>query len=92
MSYRIEYIGAAWCGPCRTVKPLVCVLAHKFACTLEEHDYDAMEEEEKSDISKLPTVRVWSGSTLQATFTTQHADMLEQWLKNHVRVNTEEDF
>ncbi len=92
MTCRIEYIGATWCGPCRTVKPLVSVLAHKFACTLEEHDYDAMEDEAKSEISKLPTIRVWSGSTLQTTITTHHAEMLELWLKKHVRVNTEEDF
>ena len=92
MSYRIEYIGASWCGPCRTVKPLVTVLAHKFACSLEEHDYDELEEEAKANVSKLPTVRVWESGELQTEIVTRHAELLEIWLKNHVRVNTVDDF
>jgi thiol-disulfide isomerase/thioredoxin len=92
MSIRIEYIGATWCAPCRIAKPLVSILAHKFACSLEEHDYDEMEEEQRSTIMKLPTVRIWKDSVLVKEITTQHADMLEIWLKSNVRVNTDEDF
>jgi thiol-disulfide isomerase/thioredoxin len=92
MSIRIEYIGATWCAPCRIAKPLVSILAYKFACSLEEYDYDEMEEDAKSNISKLPTVRIWKDSVLQTEITTQHADMLELWLKSNVRVHTEEDF
>jgi thiol-disulfide isomerase/thioredoxin len=90
--YRIEYIGATWCAPCRTVKPLVTLLSHKFACSLEEYDYDEMEEEAKSSVSKLPTVRVWEEGVIRVEITTNHAEMLEIWLKTHVRVNDVDDF
>ncbi len=92
MSIRIEYIGATWCAPCRTTKPLISVLAYKFACRLDEYEYDEMEEEQRSTILKLPTVRIWKDSVLVKEITTQHADMLELWLRSNVRVNTNEDF
>ena len=90
--FRIEYIGASWCAPCRTTKPVVSMLAHKFACSLEEHDYDEMEEEAKSTVLKLPTIRVWDASGMRTEITTSHAEKLESWLRSNVRVNTEEDF
>lgn len=90
---RIEYVGASWCAPCRTVKPLVMAIAHKFGITVTEYDYDEMEETAKDMVKKLPTVRVLDGSgTLQTEITTNHADTLEVWLRKHVRVNGEEDF
>jgi thiol-disulfide isomerase/thioredoxin len=92
MAFRIEYIGASWCAPCRTVKPLVTVIAHKFAIPLTECDYDEMEETAKDTVKKLPTVRVLATSGTLTEITTNHADILEMWLRKHVRVNGEEDF
>ena len=92
MTIRIDYIGAAWCAPCRTVKPIITVLAYKFVCPVFEYDYDELEEEEQATVSKLPTVRIWKDSTLQEEITTNHAETLENWLRSNVRVNTEEDF
>ena len=74
------------------MKPLVSLLSHKFACSFVEHDYDEMEEDAKSYVSKLPTVRVWEGDIMRVQFTTNHADMLDVWLKTHVRVNGVDDF
>jgi thiol-disulfide isomerase/thioredoxin len=91
-NYTIEYIGATWCAPCKVAKPIVSVIAHKFAVPLILKDYDEMEEEERADIKKLPTVRVYSNKDVIHEITTNHADSLELWLRNHVRVNEDADF
>ncbi len=88
----IQYIGATWCGPCKTVKPLVSVLAHKFSISATFLDYDEMEEEEKADVKKLPTIRILQEGGVVLEITTNHADTLELWLRKHVRVNGDEDF
>lgn len=99
MSYTIHYFGADWCTVCKKVFPAVQDIAARFAIKLEEFDYDMLEEEEKSTITKLPTVRVidnagnaGNAETVSTTIITQHADMLEAWLRSHVRVNTSDDF
>lgn len=92
MAFRIEYIGASWCAPCRTVKPLVSAMAHKFSVPITFIDYDEMEDAEKDAVKKLPTVRVLDGTCTLVEITTNHADTLELWLRKHVRVNGEEDF
>jgi thiol-disulfide isomerase/thioredoxin len=89
--YSIQYIGATWCGPCKTVKPIVSVLAHKFMVPVSYLEYDEMEEEERADVKKLPTIRILQGGVV-AEITTQHADTLEIWLRKHVRVNGDDDF
>ena len=92
-SYKIVYIGATWCGPCKTVKPLASVLAHKFTVPIAFLDYDEMEEGEKDAVKKLPTLRVLTATNEPVTeITTNHADTLELWLRKHVRVNADEDF
>jgi thiol-disulfide isomerase/thioredoxin len=92
----VKYYGADWCGACKKVFPAVQTLVSRFDVALEEIDYDMLEEEEKSNITKLPTVLVLERSKnadiVHATFLTQHSDMLETWLRTHVRVNTSEDF
>ena len=90
----LEYIGASWCAPCRTVKPEVQRLAQNFGIPLTVVDYDAMEEKEQEAVSKLPTIRIWKDRVLQETITMNHIPMLESWLKTHIvlRVNAEEDF
>lgn len=92
MSITIEYIGATWCGPCKTVKPVAEVLAHKFAVPIAFLDYDEMEEEEKDTVKKLPTVHIRQAGNIVNTITTAHGDMLEMWLRTNVRVNATEDF
>ncbi len=90
--FTVEYYGASWCGPCKTVKPLTEVLCRKYAISLNLHDYDNMEEEEKSTILKLPTIRIMNDKECVCEITTQHADQLESWLQKNVRVNTTDDF
>lgn len=88
----IEYYGAGWCAPCKLVKPVAEVLCRKYAITLNSHDYDDMEEEEKNTILKLPTIRIFKDGQCIHEITTQHTDQLESWLQNNVRVNTTDDF
>jgi thiol-disulfide isomerase/thioredoxin len=92
MSYTMQYIGASWCGPCKTVKPLVAGSAHKFTIPTTFLDYDEMEEEDKSNVQKLPTIRIFQGAERVLEITTNHADVLELWLRKHVRVNGDDDF
>ena len=91
--FSIEYVGATWCAPCRTVKPLVVSLAQKFGIPLVVRDYDEMEEEEKTTVKKLPTVRILEGERLILLLETRHAETLEAWLKeNMMRANGTDDF
>ena len=88
----LVYIGASWCSPCRTVKPLVTILAHKYSIDLTIKDYDEMDETEKESVQKLPTIRILEDGKVVKEITTAHADMLEMWLRTHVRVNATDDF
>jgi thiol-disulfide isomerase/thioredoxin len=88
----LVYIGATWCAPCRTVKPLVTALAHKFGVPLTVLDYDEMEEADKDAVKKLPTIRILQNGKVVQEIITAHADMLEMWLRTNVRVNLTEDF
>ncbi len=91
-SPQIEYIGALWCAPCRTVKPVAELLAHKFGVPITFLDYDELEEEERDTVKKLPTLRIREDNTVVHTITAAHADMLELWLRTNVRVNATDDF
>jgi thiol-disulfide isomerase/thioredoxin len=88
----IQYIGATWCAPCKTVKPIAESLAHKFAVPIEFLDYDEMEENNKESVMKLPTIRCLQDGRIVKEITTAHADMLEMWLRTNVRVNATDDF
>lgn len=90
----LRYYGADWCGACKKAHPAVLTVAGRYSVPVEDYDYDMLEDDEKSTIQKLPTVRLVDRQTHQTVheITTQHADMLDAWLRSHVRVNTSEDF
>jgi thiol-disulfide isomerase/thioredoxin len=90
-SHEIVYIGAKWCAPCKAVKPQVVDLAQKFNVPLTLLDYDDLEEEERGNVSKLPTIRVCDSGTVKE-YTTNHVEQLAEWLRSTVRVNTTDDF
>jgi thiol-disulfide isomerase/thioredoxin len=92
---RVEYIGAAWCAPCKAVKPRVQELCKKYGIDLVVYDYDDdLDDDARGDVKKLPTVRVYAdgGNTLTEEFIVQQSDQLERWLSTNVRVMTTEDF
>lgn len=90
--HSIEYIGALWCAPCRTVKPVAELLAHKFGVPIVFLEYDELEETDKDAVKKLPTLRIRQGDLVVKEITTAHTDMLEVWLRTNVRVNATDDF
>jgi thiol-disulfide isomerase/thioredoxin len=92
---RIEYIGAAWCAPCKVVKPVVGEMAHRFGVPAVFLDYDEdLEEEQRDAVKKLPTIRVFGvGDSGMTEITTKHAEALEALLKEMpLRVSADEDF
>lgn len=76
----VVYIGATWCKVCHTVKPAAVKLCHDFGVEFVELDYDEMEEDVKSGVGKLPTVRVMEGSEVKTEITTKHVDALREVL------------
>lgn len=88
----LRYYGADWCGACKKAHPQVLNVANRYGISVVDVDYDMLEDAEKDTIKKLPTVRVLDGQQILTEITTQHADMLDMWLRSHVRVNTSEDF
>jgi thiol-disulfide isomerase/thioredoxin len=94
---RIEYIGAAWCAPCRIVKPAVEAMAHRYGVRADFRDYDEdLDDEARDGVKKLPTIRVWSeDNTLIAEIITRHVETLEAQLAATaapLRVSADEDF
>jgi thiol-disulfide isomerase/thioredoxin len=59
MPYELEYIGATWCAPCKTVKPKVIEQATKYAIPIKLYDLEADADKFDVDaVKKLPTLRV----------------------------------
>jgi thiol-disulfide isomerase/thioredoxin len=89
----VVYIGAEWCGPCKSAKPRVIEICKKYGIDLAIYDYDEdLTEDDKSNIKKLPTVRVIHDTKVVQEFITQHHDQLEKWLIENVRVKPTDDF
>ena len=92
--YELEYIGAAWCAPCKIVKPKVLMQAAKYAITVKTYDID--DDVEKIDVDavkKLPTLRVIEDGKVVAEFITRHNDQLEEFLSKNVKpATTDTDF
>lgn len=81
----LVYIGATWCGPCRTAKPRIEELCKKFSISYKLRDYDAdLSEEEKETVTKVPTIQIYQGTALVAEFTSNQVAQTEAWFQSHV--------
>ena len=81
----LVYIGATWCGPCRTAKPRIEELCKKFSISYKLRDYDAdLSEEEKETVTKVPTIQIYQGTALVAEFTSNQVAQTEAWFQTHV--------
>lgn len=85
----LVYIGATWCGPCRTVKPRIEELCKKFSISYKLRDYDAdLSEEEKETVAKVPTIQIYQGGVLVAEYTSNQVAQTEAWFQTHISLGS----
>jgi thioredoxin-like negative regulator of GroEL len=89
----IVYIGATWCGVCRTVKPALVELCKRYSVELQLLDYDIdLEEEAQEEIKKVPTVRIFKDGRKLHEFNTAQVQSTEDWLSENVKLAVTDDF
>lgn len=61
----IFYFTAAWCGPCKTFKPILQQVQSELGVTVQIVDVDSQKElVQKYGITGVPTILVDNGSTV----------------------------
>ena len=89
----IVYIGASWCGTCKTIKPQLLELCRKFQADFTELDYDAdLDDDEKESIQKVPTIRIRQGGAQVAEFNQRQVAQTEAWLRENMGLAPTDDF
>ena len=89
----IVYIGAAWCGTCKTIKPAIVELSKRFSVELILLDYDIdLEEEAQEEIKKVPTIKISRDGRKVAEFNTNQVASTEDWLTANVKLAATDDF
>jgi len=84
MSQSILYIGASWCGPCKTIWPPTEALAKQFGLPIVKKDLDKdLTEDEKEAILKVPTIRILHDTHCIAEFTINQVASLKKWLSDN---------
>jgi len=91
MTYQITYIGAKWCKACKIVQPQIEELAKKYGIPVKLLDYDTMEEEQKADVGKVPTVYLYKNGKQDAKYDSNQVVSVDQWLQTNVLMS-EGDF
>lgn len=93
MVHELVYIGAVWCGTCKTIKPQLAELCKKFSIPMILKDYDNdLDDEEQSLVTKVPTVRIITDRRVVAEFNIRQVAQTEEWLSENVRLAATEDF
>ena len=94
ISYKILYIGAAWCKTCKEIKPATESLAKQFAIPLTIKDYDEdLDETEQAEIKKVPTIRITVTEGKQvAEWNVNQVASLREWLTSNIHVGSTDDF
>ncbi len=93
MVHELVYIGAAWCGTCKTIKPQLMELCKKFSVPIILKDYDNdLDEEEQSTVTKVPTVRILNDGRQVAEFNIRQVAQTEEWLSANVKLAATDDF
>jgi thiol-disulfide isomerase/thioredoxin len=88
----VIYIGATWCITCKVIKPKTVELCAKFGVPLTLHDYDEdLEDDEKAEITKVPTLQIKKDGVLIETFNVNQLDSLTAYLTKNVTL-TNDDF
>lgn len=93
MVYELVYIGATWCGTCKTIKPQLIELCKKFSVPMVFKDYDNdLDDVEQSTVTKVPTVRILVEGRVAAEFNIRQVASTEEWLSANVKLAATEDF
>jgi thiol-disulfide isomerase/thioredoxin len=90
----IVYIGATWCGTCKTIKPEIERLGKMYGVQVNILDYDDdLEPEEQEQIRKVPTIRILDekGNKV-ATFDEKQVVSTTEWLRTHMPIEPSSDF
>ena len=90
MSISIKYYGAPWCKVCGTVKPVLEKLSSDFDVTFTEYNIDELEDQ--GGITKVPTVRIYDGTTLLNEITTKHVEAVKEALSSVKKIVLTDDF
>jgi thiol-disulfide isomerase/thioredoxin len=89
----LVYIGATWCGTCKTIKPQLLDLCKKFSVTMKELDYDKdLVGDEQEAITKVPTIRIVQGGKVVAEFNVNQVAQTEAYFVANVKLAATDDF
>ena len=93
MAYTLVYIGATWCGTCKTIKPALEELCKKFSVPMKVLDYDKdLTDDEMEEIKKVPTVRITVDGKQVVEYNIQQVASTEMWFTTNVKLAATEDF
>ena len=85
----IVYIGATWCGTCKTIKPAIETLAKKFGVALKTLDYDNDLDADAQDlIKKVPTIWIIRDGKRVEEFNVNQVAATEAWLSANVSLTS----
>ena len=90
----IVYIGAKWCGSCKTIQPKIEQLAKLYVLKFKYLDYDDdIDECDKDNITKVPTIQIigYDGHKLME-FNMDQVNKTNTWLSQNVSVKSADDF
>jgi thiol-disulfide isomerase/thioredoxin len=89
----VVYIGASWCGSCKTIKPQLIELCKKFSIDFKELDYDNdLNDIEQEAIRKVPTVRILKNGAQVVEFNSNQVAQTTSWFQTNVPLNSSDDF
>ena len=89
----IVYIGAAWCGTCKTIKPAIVELGKRYVVDVKLLDYDIdLEQEAQDEIKKVPTIRIFKDYRKVAEYNVNQVASTESWLSSNVKLAPTDDF
>ena len=93
MSCSIVYIGATWCKTCKVIKPKLEELAKRFQVEFIAKDLDEdFTEEEKGEITKVPTVRMLKDKSIVDTYNINQVESVTSWLTANVQIASDDNF
>lgn len=91
MALTVELVSAEWCKPCSIIKPQVIATCSLLSVPLNITSIDDMDEEQKGQITSLPTIILKQEDGSQEVFTKQN---FNEWKSAMARIQSSdsEDF